>query len=292
MAINSLGINLNRREWLKTATGVGALALAAPLVNFKELHAEERSGLTKEAIRIDKEAKIPFEDSAVALFGSQFAQGETSLKILSRTGNGRDILYEVLRNTPQKLFANKTWSVKGKNDWDFVRDLREFSMYVLDAHNPQRPEVLNGNFTVNNLRKKNNFKVSLDEIVAFGINIKSGRLASLTLGAIAAGWSPFNLSGALELINRSLDVLDYENSSMLMRRNIEKVIANKMFGETATEILHEAFKYKLDQDTLIAEYEAGDSFANLSQLAIDYDEREKHRKLILSDIENHIKMKN
>ncbi len=275
MKINTTDTNLSRRNWLQTATVLGALGLALPQAGIGQLLAQEEAPNK----RSENSSPKYFKDSAADFFN--FAKGEQDTQILQRSGNGRDILYEILRQTSKTDFANKSWSVRGKDGWDYILDLREFAMYVLDAKDPKRPGALNDNFVVQNLRKETSVKVSLDEIIDFGINVKSAPLACFTVGAIAAGWSHYTLPTALKLINTYLEILHYDQSTQSMRRNIERVVANKLFGETAVTILSEAFKYKFEIGKDDAQYKSGDSFNTIAILAKAYDDIEKHRQSML-----------
>lgn len=279
MKINATGTNLNRRNWLKVAAGLGTLGFMSPERTdiVGKLLAQEEPQVADKYSVIDTPPKLA-KDSAADLFNLK----NEDPKLILRTG-GRDIAYEILRLTPKKSFANKTWCVKGENGWDYVQDLREFAMYVAEANDPKQAA---NHFAVKNLRKQDSPKVSLDDIVHFGMNIKSAWLASLTVGALAAGWSAHHLPSALNLINTSLAILNYDQSTQPMRRNIERVIANKLFGETATSILSEAFKYKFDIGKDTARYKAGEGFKELEILAPGYEAGEKFRLDELRKIHN------
>lgn len=268
MSVNSLDVGISRRNWLKVATGLGALGLMSPQQSntVGQLLAQEETPATERSL-VDTPPKL-LKDSAAALFNLKREDPKYFLNT-----NGRDIAHEILRGTSKKSFANKTWIMKEK-DWDYVKDLREFAMHVADANDPKREAK---HFIVRNLRKPNSVKVDLDDIVFFGTNVRSAWLASLTVAAIAAGWSKYTLPQALELINASLDVLNYHESSRLIRRDIEKVIANQLFGESAQFLLTDAFKPEFHPYEKQPQYRSDKSFNDLELNILDYDKHENFR---------------
>lgn len=218
MNVNLKTINTNRRAFLKNvATGLGTLGIASsPLINMEQLHAQPKKPNFLEELGFEAAAKIipdyNFDHPAHPYI--QLPDMNVAKKILEGINN-IDEWYQRIITAP----------VRRLRDFAYVTDIGSFANLVAKA-NDKNFEIKKGAYHNDQVRywaisklRNSKTKFSEAELISFGKEIKSGRLASIIVGASIVDMprrrlTQEKLDEIAKTINRLLNIQGYHTKDL------------------------------------------------------------------------------